>query len=236
MDTQTTAPHSPADRAHVVGQDAKDATQAVASTAAEEAGRTTREAKDQARQLWSQTRSEMTEQAGTQQARAATGLREIADHLGAMAGGSDQDGLARSVVEDVARRAGDAASWLDQRDPGTLLQEVRDVARRRPGTFLAVAAGIGVLAGRMSRSLVDEAGDPAAATSNGSPMPTGSPAVPADRTPVRSPADDGALGAPGETDAGARRLTQPMAPDGSPTPIDAEGRLGVPGVPPQGNR
>ena len=34
-----------------------------------------------------------------------------------------------------------------------------DFARRRPGTFLALAAGVGVVAGRLSRSLADEARD-----------------------------------------------------------------------------
>ena len=45
------------------------------------------------------------------------------------------------------------ASWLDGRDPGSLLTEVKSFARQRPGTFLLLAAGAGVLAGRLSRSL-----------------------------------------------------------------------------------
>lgn len=244
MDTQTTAPHSPADRAHVVGQDAKEATRAVASTAAQEAGRTTREAKDQARQLWSQTRSEMTEQASTQQARAATGLRDIAEQLEAMAGGSDQDGMARSLVEDVARRAGEAASWLDQRDPGTLLHEVRDVARRRPGTFLAVAAGLGVVAGRLSRGLVADSaqtapttGADSRATTTGTTTGTTTETGAVAGSPVASPAmGDEPRGGGLGTDAVPPRLTQPMMPDGTPTPIDDEGRLGAPEMPYRGPR
>lgn len=231
MDTHTTAPQAPADRAHQVGHEAKQAAQGVASTAAHEAGRTTRQAKDQARQLLSQTRTELTDQAATQQTRAATGLRELAEQFGSLAQGSDQDGMARSLVEDVSRRAGDAADWLDQRDPGTLLQEVRGVARRRPGTFLAVAAGLGVLAGRLSRSLAEEARDGSQdtdVTGAGNGMAgidtTGTGLAGtgvADNGNGNGMAGNGIL-------PGVQRTTQPMAPDGTLTPIDDNGRLGAP--------
>lgn len=264
MDIQTN-PATPADRAHEVGHEAKQAAQGVASTAAEETKRTTREAKDQARQLLSQTRTELTDQAATQQARAATGLRELAEQFSALAQGSDQDGLARSLVEDVSRRAGDAATWLDQRDPGTLLQEVRDVARRRPGTFLAVAAGVGVVAGRLSRGLLAETGDFGQTSGSGSDaaaptesaqqtaaargyaggglpgaglpgtgMPTAS--SPTSRTTESTPVTPGASASdsagmattPDEGLPGVHRTTQPIMPDGTPTPIDENGRLGAP--------
>ena len=50
------------------------------------------------------------------------------------------------------------ASWLENRDPGSLLDEVKSFARQRPGTFLLAAAGAGLLAGRLGRSL--QAGAP----------------------------------------------------------------------------
>ena len=159
MDTQTTAPQTPADRAGTVGNETKQATKDVAATAGQEAQRVTREAKDQVRQLVGQTRSDLQSQAATQQSRAATGLRELSDQLRTMANSTDQDGMARGLVDDAARRAGDVASWLDQRDPGSILDEVRTFAQRRPGAFLAIAAGVGVVAGRLSRSLIDEARD-----------------------------------------------------------------------------
>lgn len=159
MDTQTTAPQTPADRAGTVGNETKQATRDVAATAGHEAQRVTRESKDQVRRLVGQTRSELQSQAATQQGRAASGLRELADQLRSMADSTDQDSTARGLVDDVARRAGDAATWLDARDPGSILEEARTFARRRPGTFLAIAAGVGVVAGRLSRGLVDEARD-----------------------------------------------------------------------------
>lgn len=268
MDTQTTTPHSPADRAQTVGQDSKQAAQHVAATAGDEAKRTTREAKDQARQLWSQTRSGLTDQASVQQSRAASGLRELAEQLGSMARAADQDGPARGLVEDVARRAEDAASWLDDRDPGSLLDEARGFAQRRPGTFLAVAAGLGVVAGRLSRSLVDEARDSDDSTGSGSTSdqqsteghrgsgygttaggygtgslgatgtnggaavptatdPTASTTTSTPVTPGAAPAavSEGATTVPSGDLPGPHRTTQPLAPDGSPTPIDPEGRL-----------
>ena len=270
MDTQTTAPQSPTQRVGAVGQETADATKGVAATAGHEAERVTREAKDQVRQLWGQTRSELTDQASVQQGRAAAGLRELGDQLGSMASSAGQDGMARGLVEDVARRAEDAAAWLEQREPGTLLEEARDFARRRPGTFLALAAGVGLVAGRLSRSLADEARDsdsapatgakvtggtsaPMSATSRGgsgtasAPVPAGgtstgggipptatSPASSTASTPTTSGATPAAVASGSATvpsqelPGGAHRTTQPIAPDGTPTPITAEGHLGAP--------
>lgn len=235
MDTQTTAPRTSAERTQGQDQGTAQAVKSVAATASQEAGRTTREATDQARQLWSQTRTELTDQAGAQQARAASGLNDLAQQLRSMAQQSDQDGMARSLVEDVARRAGDAASWLDQRDPGTLLQDVRDVARRRPGTFLAVAAGLGVVAGRMSRGIMEEShsgGTHSApgGTSTSESAPVGRPAATSASVGTTAPASSVTGGDP------LGRPSQPIAPDGTPTPIDSEGRLGVPDLPSGGPR
>jgi hypothetical protein len=228
MDTQTTAPQTAADRTPGQVQDSTQAVKSVAATASQEAGRTTREASDQARQLWSQTRTELTDQAGAQQARAASGLRDLAQQLGSMAQQSDQDGMARSLVDDVARRAGDAATWLDQRDPGTLLQDVRDVARRRPGMFLAVAAGVGVVAGRLSRSLAAEANEGSSAQSAGS---AGQETSVNPGTPVAVVGTDAGTRTAGlSTGAGGelRRTTQPVEPDGSLSPIGSDGLLAGP--------
>ena len=233
MDNQTTAPQTPADRAQAVSQDTKEAASTVASTAGDEARRTTREAKDQARQLWGQTRSDLTEQASAQQSRAASGLRELAGQLRSMADQADDDGMARGLVDDVARRAGDAAAWLEQRDPGSLLDEARSFARRRPMAFLAGAAGLGVVAGRLSRSLMDEARE-SSAESPGSADPagadvasTGTPQFAAvGTTPVVTESTAPTTTATGDL-PGLHRTTQPIEPDGTPTPIDAEGRLTV---------
>ena len=269
MDSQTTTtPQTATERASTVGHQTTSAASDVAGTAGQEATKVAREAKDQVRQLWGQTRSDLTEQASTQQARVAGGLRELADQLGQMARAADSDTMARGLVDDAARRAGDVAGWLDQRDPGSLLDEARGFARRRPGAFLAIAAGVGVLAGRLSRGLIDEARDSSPSstggggtaseqfgaygssgyettaggygtgsfgttgTNGGAGMPTATSPTPSTTTstPVTPGATAGTAAAGGSTLPSGElpdvhRQTQPIAPDGTPTPIDLEGNL-----------
>jgi ElaB/YqjD/DUF883 family membrane-anchored ribosome-binding protein len=231
METQTTTPQTPADRAGTVGHETKQAAGDVAQTAGQEAKQVTREATDQVRQLWGQTRRDLTDQAATQQTRVAGGLRELSDQLGSMAGAADQDGMAKGLVEDVARRADEAARWLDQRDPGSLLEEARSFARQRPGAFLAIAAGVGVLAGRLSRSLIDESRDSGSSNGSGTSSYGGTPAtsMPVSSNlatpgtdPARSYGGSG-IGEPGVTQG--HRTTQPITPQGAAAPIDTEGRL-----------
>ncbi|PRY68061.1 hypothetical protein B0I08_105226 [Glaciihabitans tibetensis] len=143
---------------HVAG-DAKEATQQVAGTAKEEASKVAGEVKTQAKDLFKQTSSELKEQAGAQQQRAAAGLHTLSDELKSMADNSDGGGVAADLVQQVASRASGVASWLEDRDPGTLLDDVRDFARRKPGTFIGLAAVAGVLAGRLTRSLVSGGDD-----------------------------------------------------------------------------
>jgi ElaB/YqjD/DUF883 family membrane-anchored ribosome-binding protein len=231
MDTQTTAPQGTTGRADNMKQQGTQAASDVASTAQQEATQGAREAKDQVRELWGRTRSDLTDQAATQQTRVAGGLRELSDQLGSMAGAADQDGMAKGLVEDVARRADEAARWLDQRDPGSLLEEARSFARQRPGAFLAIAAGVGVLAGRLSRSLIDESRDSGSSNGSGTSSYGGTPAtsMPVSSNlatpgtdPARSYGGSG-IGEPGVTQG--HRTTQPITPQGAAAPIDTEGRL-----------
>ncbi len=160
MTTRSTTPQSSAPSATASGGStgqAGDTAHKAKDSAAHEADRVGREARDQARNLWGQTREELTAQAATQQDRVASGLRDLSDQLRSMAS-SGEESPARDLVEDVARRTGTAASWLEDREPGSVADEVRDFARRRPGAFLAVAAGLGVVAGRLSRGMADESG------------------------------------------------------------------------------
>jgi hypothetical protein len=115
----------------------------------------------QVRSLLHQVRSEVTDQAGTQGRRAAEGLRSLADELSQMASGSQQRGIATDLASQGAERARTLAGWLENREPGDLIDEVRRFARRRPGAFLAAAAAIGVVGGRMTRGLAsdDSSGD-----------------------------------------------------------------------------
>ena len=142
-----------------IGGQGKEAAQDVASTATDQATQVAREARDQARQLWSQSRDELSNQAGQQQSRISQSLRGISDELHSMADGSQQGGMATGLVREAAGHARTASQWLEARDPASLVEEVRGFARRRPGTFLAAAAILGVVGGRLTRATVDEKRD-----------------------------------------------------------------------------
>jgi len=166
----TTAPTGPASTASAttdeasqqakkVAGDAASAGENVLGTAQAHASTVAGEAKTQAKDLLSQTQGELREQAGVQQKRVATGLHSLSDELGSMASNSEGSGVASDLVQQAASRAGSIASWLEDRDPGSLLEEVKDFARRRPGTFIGIAAVAGVVAGRLTRSITSVAAD-----------------------------------------------------------------------------
>jgi hypothetical protein len=144
------------EQAAQVGQGAADAGKHVAGVAQEQAASVASEAADQAKNLYEQTRQELRGQAATQQQRLAESVRSLGSELESMADRSNA-GTASDLVREASGRARDVAGWLDQRDPGALLQEVTDFARRRPGTFLAIAAGAGLIAGRLTRGAISEA-------------------------------------------------------------------------------
>ena len=136
-----------------VAQDVKDRGRDVAGTAAEEAKHVGREAMTQFADLMNQFRGEASAQASDQSQRAVQGLRSLSYELNQMASSSPQDGIAVDLVRQAADRAQSAAQWLDHRQPGEVLDEVRELARRRPGAFLAGAAVLGLLGGRLTRGL-----------------------------------------------------------------------------------
>ncbi|WP_136520584.1 MULTISPECIES: hypothetical protein [Cellulomonas] len=136
-----------------VAQSAAESGRNVAHEAKDQARQVTDEAKQQARSLFDQARTEVGSQAGAQQKRLADGLRGLGDELNRMTESSEGGGLATDLARQLADRTSSAATWLDDREPGDLLGAVSDFARRRPGLFLAVAAGAGLLAGRLTRGL-----------------------------------------------------------------------------------
>ncbi|KQR52351.1 hypothetical protein ASF88_12440 [Leifsonia sp. Leaf336] len=167
------------DEAGRVADSAKDAAVDVAEVAKDEAAIVAHEAQLQAKQLYHQTQSELREQAAVQQQRVADGLRSIGDELQQMARSSEQQGVASDLVGQAATRTQSVARWLDERDPGSLLREVKSYARRNPGTFIAAAALTGVLAGRLTRALASGGDDSGTAGSGTAGSTAGSTAVPA---------------------------------------------------------
>jgi hypothetical protein len=129
----------------------------VAEVAKDQAGTLATEAGNQVKNLFSQTRDELGAQAGTQQQRLAGGLHSLGDEVRSLAEGNGGSGIATEVAHQVADRTKSVASWLENREPADVLQDVAAFARRRPGLFIAIAAGAGVLVGRLARSLKDDA-------------------------------------------------------------------------------
>lgn len=174
------------------------AAQGVASTAKEEAANVAAEAKSSAKDLLSQAKSGLSSQAGTQQQKAAEGIRTISSQLQTMADAPDQQGVASDLIRQAAQRSESVASWLENKEPGDLLGEVQRFARNRPGTFLLLAAGAGLVAGRLTRSLT--AGAPTQQSSAAAipPQPSQAPATEAlvSAPGVTAPIYDEPVGAP----------------------------------------
>ena len=171
---------------NVAGQ-AADAAQNVAGTAKAEAANVASEVKTSAKDLLHQAKSDLTSQAGAQQQKAAEGTPH--DLLAAALHGRCPGPAGRRLGPHPSGRARSesVATWLDNRDPGSLLDEVKSFARQRPGTFLLLAAGAGVLAGRLGRSL--QAGAPATSTTARTALPP---------QPVQPPIAEGVVGGAGE--------------------------------------
>ncbi|GAB3815730.1 hypothetical protein [Micromonospora zhanjiangensis] len=136
-----------------VGQHAAQAGGEVAQTAQQEGRQVAQEAKTQARDLMGETRGQLQEQARQQQHRAASGLRGIGSELRSMTDRAESSGPAAELLRQAGGRIDGAADWLENREPGQLVEEVRGYARRHPVAFLAGAAALGVLAGRLTRNV-----------------------------------------------------------------------------------
>jgi hypothetical protein len=196
--------------ANVAG-DAKAGTQHVAGVTKGEAKKVASEVRTQAADLLGETRGQLREQAGTQQKRAAGSLRTLSDELRDMGDKSESTGIAGELVSQVSSRAGSAADYLEGRDPGTLLQDVTDFARRRPGLFVGLAVVAGVAAGRLTRSLTSEAHDQKVADEAASTTGT----------------TDTTTGVPTTGTAGYVTPAVPTASAYAPTELSADEPLGV---------
>lgn len=183
---------------------AKDAGQHVVGVAKDQAGNVADEAKTQAKDLLGQGRDELRQQTAQQQERVASGLHSISDELHSMASGSTEQGLAADLARQAADHTRTVATWLEKREPGELLDEVKHFARRRPGAFLALAAAGGVLAGRLGRGLKDGEPEPTGATT-GSQHRMASPSGP--------PSGMGADSMGADPAVPASVVTEPMGAD-----------------------
>ncbi len=172
---------------HLKGQ-AQSAASDVADTAKTEASAVQDEAMHQAKSLASNAQDELASQASTQQQRLAEQSRTVTDDLQRISRGEQPESqLVSQAVSSLAERAESLTRQLETKEPVDLLDDVRRFASRRPGTFLLLAAGAGLLAGRLTRGIRD-AGSDESQSRNASPASGNGPAAipePEPSTPVR---------------------------------------------------
>jgi hypothetical protein len=142
-----------------VAQHAADASENMAEAAKDEAHVVIDEAKDQMKNVMDQARDEVRREATSQQDRTVGLLTSLRDELSSMADGTDQAGIATHLARQASEQVGSTASWLGSKEPKALLDDVKRFARRRPAMFIGLALGAGVLAGRMTRGMIDEGRD-----------------------------------------------------------------------------
>ena len=208
-----------------LGHEAKDAARDVAGTVREEAGHVKDEAVQQVKSLAGSAKDEVGFQLSAQQERLAGQSRTVSDDLERISRGEKPESdLVNQAVSMISQRARTLTEQLETKEPQDLLEDVRRFAARRPGTFLAIAAGVGLLAGRLTRGLKDAhdedqtSGELVPRRAYGSPAP-----VPAPAPPAYAPQDT--------LDPEAALITGAPAVEGTPGVPGAPGAPGVPGVP-----
>jgi hypothetical protein len=218
------------EQAAEVGGTTREAGQRVAGTAVEQAGQVGQEARRQARDLLEQAKGQVGDQARNGQQQASSGLRSLAQELHQMADGGDRQGPASDLAKQAADKLEEFAEWLSRREPGDLIEEVRSLARRRPGAFLLGAAAAGAVAGRLTRGAVDanrDTGDrglPQPGIQFGASPPAGTmPLAPGGAAPgyPAGPSPEPRTAAPGSLppDPGSERsAAPPVGSGGYPAP------------------
>jgi len=141
------------EQAEQVAGTTKDEATQVVETAKEQVQAVTSDVREQTRQLTGEAREQLMEQAGAQRDRAVQSLRSAGGELSQMAESADGAGLGVQVAREAGSVVSKAADFLEEREPGELVDELRNLARRRPGAFLLGAAIAGLVAGRLTRGV-----------------------------------------------------------------------------------
>jgi hypothetical protein len=229
------APSAPDEDSAPLKEKASDAAQAVmqastdvAQTAATKAKDVAQETSKQARDLLGEARDQFSQQAGSQHRSLVTNLRSLGDELGGMTQHSEQSGVATELVSQARDRVHGVADWLDGRDPSEIVDDLRSLARRRPGTFLLGAALTGVVAGRLTRGVAAIHTTDTGTAPQQSSWPAGSAHHPESSAPARPSAQ---VSPASQSWAAAERASAPQY--GSPShDVDTQAS-GYPGLPTQ---
>lgn len=135
---------------------AQSAAEDVAGTAKHEAHAVQDEAMAQVKSLASSVQEEANAQASAQQQRLAEQSRTVTDDLQRISRGErPESDMVLRAVSTVAERAETFTRHLETKEPSELVSDVRRFAARRPGAFLLIAAGAGLVVGRLTRGMRD---------------------------------------------------------------------------------
>ena len=143
-----------------LASDAGDAGRHVVDVAKDETRSVASETRRQASRFMGQVGDELSSSGGL--AAGAGGRGAAGDGFGVLGDGAQCVGIRlrdSELVRGAGERADAVARWLEVRDPRSVVEEVKGFARRRPGVFLAIAVGAGVLAGRLTRALAEPSDD-----------------------------------------------------------------------------
>ncbi|MEV4053523.1 hypothetical protein AB0J55_20215 [Amycolatopsis sp. NPDC049688] len=202
-------PETAKEEAREVATTAADRGGQVAQTAADQAKHVAQHAQHEARDLLREGREQLQAQARDGQRKAADSLHQLAGQLERMAEQTDSPGVAADLARQALERTRSVAGWLEHREPGDLLDEVRRFARRRPGAFLVGAAVAGALVGRLTRGVVAQQKEEHSPDGRaGAPQPHAGPAA---TPPIPQPGDAAPQGLPQPADAAPHGLPQPDA-------------------------
>ncbi|WP_227015031.1 MULTISPECIES: hypothetical protein [Nocardiopsis] len=159
----------------------------VASTAREQARSLTDEARSEAKHVTGDVQNRLREEARSQTQRTSQNLRQWSEELSSMADHGNPQSPVSSVVHQVAQGGRGAADFLEERGVDGLLEETKNFAQRKPMAFLAGAALAGFVVGRAVKASSSaggqshQGGQPEAISSGertGPPMPRQSEAGP----------------------------------------------------------
>lgn len=135
---------------------AETAASDLAETAQDEAYAVQDEAMSQAKSLGHTVQDEAAGQAANQQQKLAEQSRTVTNDLHRISRGErPQSDMVTRAAGSIAHGAESVTRHLETKEPGEILGDVRRFAARRPGAFLLIAAGAGLLAGRLTRGLRD---------------------------------------------------------------------------------
>jgi ElaB/YqjD/DUF883 family membrane-anchored ribosome-binding protein len=156
------------DQARDVGRSARSATQSVAQDVRDEVGQVAGELRQQARTMVDETRTQLRDKADAQTTGVAERVGRLAEELRALANGHpEQAETARRYIDQAGSAIADVAGQLRDKDFETVVGDVQRFARRRPGAFLAATAAAGFVAGRLVRSMRDDAQSSPSPNGNG---------------------------------------------------------------------